>query len=51
LETQREHGGNILGMREKWEKKSCRPTPPPPNLKGKKSKAPSIHAWVFPLAA
>jgi len=41
-----EHSGNTLEPGEIFLKSS-----PPQNLKGKKSKAPWVLAWAFPLAA
>jgi len=40
--------GNIV--RTRWEAGKYE-TPPPPQHKRKKSKAPWVHAWAFPLAA
>ncbi len=51
LGTWREHSGNTFRTREKWKKKILPWIPSPPIFKGKKSKAPWVHAWTFPLAA
>jgi hypothetical protein len=55
MKTHWEVEGNIVGIhwepRKKRFKKFFLPLPPPPQkLKRKKSKAPRVHAWAFPLA-
>jgi len=44
-----EHVGEHIGNQGKMKKKKS--FPPKIKLKGKKSKAPGLHAWTFPLAA
>ncbi len=47
LGTWKEHSANTLGNWETWKKNST----PTRKQKRKKSKAPWVHAWAFPLVA